>query len=245
MLRSLLPLALPFVAVGIWWLIAARYPTSIVPGPASVWERLISAWQQGIFLPAVGTTFEEAGLGWVIGSAIALPIGYLIGKWQPLERTVAPYLAASQALPVVAIAPLLVIWLGFGLEPKIVIAGLIVFFPVVTTTASGIRSIDPDLRDIARVFGASPFQTLIYLDIPRAARSILTGEKISAALAVTGALVAELVNSDQGLGYLVQFGRQSFDTPLVFVAALALMAMGAAAYALLSTFERMVVQWTE
>lgn len=244
-IHILWPLLFLLAVIGIWALIAARYPANLVPGPIAVWNSFVTSWKQGLFLPAFGTTLEEAALGWAIGSAVALPLGYIVGRWISLGRTLGPSLAASQAMPIVAIAPLLAVWLGFGLEPKVVLAALIAFFPVMATTATGIRGVDRDLRDVARVFGAGWWQTAIYLEAPRAARSIFAGEKISATLAVTGAVVAEFVSSDQGLGFLVMLGRQNFDTPLVFVALISLMALGAGAYALLSLGERIVLTWTE
>ncbi len=233
------------ILLGLWLVAAHRYGPGIVPGPVDVWDRFVSAWKEGIFWPAVGTTALEAALGWGLGCVTGLSLGYALGRWRAVELTVAPYVSASQAMPVLAIAPLLVIWLGFGLEPKVVVAALIVLFPVMTTTMAGIRGIDRSLRDVAVVFGAGFFQTIVFLEAPVAARSIFAGLKIGAVLSVTGAVVGEYVSSDQGLGYLVQFGRFQFDTPLTFVALIALMLLGGLAYAALSTLERLVLRWTE
>ena len=144
-----------------------------------------------------------------------------------------------------SIAPLLGAWLGYGLEPKVVVAALIVFFPVMTTTASGLRGVDRDLRDVARVFGANWAQTLVYLELPVSARSIFSGEKIGAALAVTGAFVAELLGANQGLYMLIQSGQTRFDYPLMYVGVVALMIMGGAAYGIVSLVERAVLKWAE
>lgn len=243
--RIFLPLLILGALVGIWWFMASTYPPYDIPEPRSVWQEFFTLWRRGVLLPAFGTTCEEAGVGWVLGSLCALPVGYLLGRLRSLEQALAPYVAASQAMPVLALAPLLGIWFGFGLRPKVVIAALIVFFPVMATTVAGIRAIDRDLRDVARIFGAGPLQTAIYLEAPAAARSILTGEKVGAALAVTGALVGEYVSSDQGLGNLVLQGVQNFDSRLVFVALISLMFTGAAAYAAINLLERIVLCWTE
>ncbi len=240
-----MPLIFLPLGLGIWCAMASRFPSSVVPWPLQVWESFVLAIRDGVLLPDLGTTFEEAFLGWLIGSAIALPLGYVVGRWSGLERGLAPYLAASQAIPVIAVAPLLVQWAGFGLTAKVCVAALIVFFPVVATSASGMRGVERDLRDVARVFGASWYQTLIHLELPRAARSIFAGEKISAALAVTGAVVGEYVSGGAGLGYRVQFALQNFDMPLAFAAVLTLMALGAVAYGSISLIERMVLNWIE
>lgn len=248
-IRRMLPAVWPLVAlgtfIGLWALIAENQPSSILPGPAAVWSAFLDSWQEGLFLPALRITVEEAVLGWLIGAACALPLGYVIGRWRALEGALAPYLAASQAMPLVAIAPLLIFWLGFGLTPKVVIAALIAFFPLATTTAAGMRGVERDLRDVARVFGANWRQMLIYLELPRAARSIFAGAKISAALSITGAVVGEFVSNDQGLGFLILFGQTNFNTPLMFVAVLTLMILGAFAYASVSILERIVLRWTD
>jgi len=241
----LLPPALLALLLGVWCLLASRYPSSVVPWPLQVWSSFVQSLRDGIFLPDLATTAEEAFIGWAIGSAVALPLGYIIGRVLTLERALAPYLASSQAIPIIAIAPLLVQWTGFGLMSKVVVAGLITFFPVMATTAFGIRSIDRDLRDVARVFGAGWRQTLFHLELPAAARSIFAGEKIAAALAVTGAVVGEYVGASQGLGYRIEFALQNFDMALAFVGLVALMSLGAAAYAAVSLAERMVVTWTD
>jgi len=148
-------------------------------------------------------------------------------------------------MPVIALAPLLLVWLGFGLLPKIVVCALISFFPMLATTASGARGVSKDLRDAARVSGAGPLQIAIYVDLPLAARTIFSGIKVAAALSVTGAVVAEFVSSDQGLGYLVMFGRTNFDTPLMFVATISLIALGALGYTAVSLVERLVLRWDD
>jgi NitT/TauT family transport system permease protein len=239
------PMVVLMVLLALWSTLATEQPSSILPGPWTVCSRFVEAWRDGTYLPAFGATLEEAALGWALGTAVALPLGYIVGRWRILEVAVTPYLAASQAMPVVAVAPLLLVWVGLGLKPKVIVAALIAFFPIMTTMASGLRGVERDLRDVARVFGANWWQTLVYLELPRAARSIFAGLKIGAALAVTGAVVGEFVNPDQGLGSLIITGQQNFDTPLMFVAVLSLMFLGASAYALVNFLERRVLQWTE
>jgi NitT/TauT family transport system permease protein len=148
-------------------------------------------------------------------------------------------------MPVVAIAPLLVVWVGFGLLPKVIICALIAFFPMLATMAGGVRGVPSDLRDAARAFGATWLPMALHVDLPLAARTIFAGIKIAAALSVTGAVVGEFVSSDQGLGYLINFGRNNFDTALMFVATLSLIGLGALAYTLVSVTERIVLRWDD
>lgn len=243
--RLLLALAVGAVIVGGWDLLARATDPLILPGPGIVWQSFRTALDSGTYFPALATTLEEAGWGWLVAAVIALPLGYLVGLFRSLEDTVAPYLASSQAMPVVAIAPLLVVWLGFGALPKIVVCALIAFFPMLATTAAGIRGVPRDLRDAARVFGASGLSLARYVDLPLAARTIFAGMKVAAALAVTGAVVGEFVSSDQGLGFLLLYGRETFQTPLMFVALISLMALGALAYTAVSLVERFVLRWDD
>jgi len=152
---------------------------------------------------------------------------------------------ASQAIPVVAIAPLLIIWLGPGHLSKVLISALIVFFPILISTIAGIRSVPQDLRDLMRSLRASRGQALVLLEIPAAAPFLLGGLKIGSTLAVIGAVVGEFVGADEGLGFLVNLGRGLYDTALVFVALLMLVAIALSLYSLAALLERRVLAWRE
>lgn len=229
----------------VWKLLAALTSPTILPGPATVSSRFREALSDGTYWPALTVTAEEAIDGWVVAAVVAIPLGYIIGRLRALEDALAPYLAASQAMPVVAIAPLLVVWAGFGLLANVVVCSLIAFFPMLATTAGGVRGVSRDLRDAATVYGAGPVQMARYVDLPLAARTIFAGIKVAVALSVTGAVVGEFVSADQGLGYLINVGRTNFDTPLMFVSMLSLMALGALGYTTVSLIERVVVQWDD
>jgi len=228
-----------------WNLFARSTDPSIVPGPDLVWTRFTEALADGTYLPALLSTAQEAALGWALATLVALPAGYLIGRVRALEDAVAPYLAGSQAMPVVAIAPLLVVWVGIGLTPKVIVSALIAFFPVLATMASGVRGVPRDLRDAAKVFGADWLSLAILVDIPLAARTIFAGLKVAAALSVTGAVVGEFVSPDQGLGHLILLGSTNFDTPLMFVALLSLIGLGAISYTAVSLVEKVVLRWDD
>jgi NitT/TauT family transport system permease protein len=233
------------VIVAGWALLAGSLSASILPAPTMVWSRFVRSVGDGTYFPALGTTVEEAAAGLLVATMVSLPAGYAIGRLRLLEDALAPYLAASQAMPIVAIAPLLVVWVGFGVLPKIIVCALIAFFPMLATTASGVRGVPTELRDSALVAGAGVWTMALYVDAPLAARTIFAGAKVAAALSVTGAVVGEFVSSDQGLGYLINLGRTNFDTPLMFVAQISLMALGALAYAGVSAMERLVLRWDE
>jgi NitT/TauT family transport system permease protein len=167
----------------------------------------------------------------------------MLAKSPRLERLLAPYLVASQSVPVVAIAPLLIIWFGSGRLSKVLVCALIVFFPVLVNTMVGIRSVGENLHDLMRSLGASRWQTFRMLEVPAALPVLLGGLKIGVTLATVGAVVGEFVGADQGLGFLINQARGLFNTPLVFVAILALIAIAVTLYAAVLLLEMRLLRW--
>ncbi len=223
--------------------VARDIPAFILPPPTRVATRFVSAVADGTWWFHTSMTLVESLLGFALGFAVAAVLGYLLAHLPLLERVAAPYIAASQALPVVAIAPLLLLWLGFGLLPKVVVAALVVFFPMLINTIGGLRRIDPALREVAQVYGANRWQTFLYVELPLALPTILGGTKIGFTLAITGATVAEFMGADRGLGLLLNVSKGLFDTPLLFVALLTLVAVAMSAYAFVAALERVLVRW--
>lgn len=237
------------LAAGIlaWWLIA-RYgglPAFILPSPADVWTRFLRALVSGELARHTGATLLEVSLGLFSGAIFATMLGYVLAKSRMLEQILSPYLVASQAVPLVAIAPLLVLWFGPGIFSKILICGLIVFFPVLVNTVVGIRAVPPAYYDLMRSLHASRGQILRYLEIPAALPIFFGGLRIGATLSVIGAVVGELVGANTGLGVLINIGRGTFDTPMVFVAVFTLVALALFLYGLVAWFERRLLNWQE
>ena len=221
----------------------AGLPAYILPSPGRVAQRFWLALADGSLLRNGSVTLIEVLLGLLAGVTLATLFGYLIGKSPALERLLSPYLVASQAIPIVAIAPLLVIWLPPGIFSKVLICGLIVFFPVLVNTIVGVRAVPENLRDLMRSMRATPLQTLRYLEIPAALPVFLGGLRIGATLAVIGAVVGEFVGADRGLGFLVNVGRGQFDTALVFVAVFTLVVMALSLYGLVLLLEKRLLRW--
>jgi NitT/TauT family transport system permease protein len=188
-------------------------------------------------------TLLEVVLGLLGGVLLATILGYLLGKSRLLERLLSPYLVASQAIPIVAIAPLLVIWFGPGVFSKVLICALIVFFPVLVNTVVGVHAVPEHLRDLMRSMHASPLQMVRYLEIPAALPVFLGGLRIGATLSVIGAVVGEFVGADRGLGFLINVGRGQYDTALVFVAVFTLVALALGLYGLVLLFEKRLLRW--
>jgi len=242
-------LGLASLAAGLlaWWA-AARYsglPSFILPSPSQVWMRFLRAISDGSLALHAGVTLFEIMAGLLVGALAATVLGYLVAKSRALERILSPYLVASQAIPLVAIAPLLVIWFGPGIFSKILICALIVFFPVLVNTVVGVRAVPTALHDLMRSLRATRGQILQKLEIPAALPVFLGGLRIGATLSVIGAVVGELVGADMGLGFLINVGRGQYDTALVFVAVFTLVLLALALYGLVAWAEKKLLSWQE
>jgi NitT/TauT family transport system permease protein len=228
------------------WHLVTRYsgiPNFILPSPLSVWTRFLSALRDGSLIYHTGITLIEIVLGLLAGTIFATFVGYVLAKSRALERVLSPYLVASQAIPVVAIAPLLVIWLGDGILSKVVICALIVFFPVLVNTIVGVRAVPIALYDLMNSLHASRSQILWNVEVPASLPVFLGGLRIGATLSVIGAIVGELVDAEEGLGFLLQLGDFQYDTPMVFVAVFMLIALALMLYGIVILLEKRFLKW--
>ncbi len=226
---------------GVVWL--GGYPPFILPSPGAVLKRLGDLLADGSLWFHARVTLREVLAGLGLGTLVATLLGYGLAHSPLAERLLAPYVVASQSVPVVAVAPLLVIWFGTGLLSKVVVCALIVFFPILVNTVVGMRSVERDLRDLMRALEASRWQTIWLLEVPAALPVLLGGLKVGATLAVVGAVVGEFVASDRGLGYLLKQGQQLYDTPLVFVGIGALVVLAQSLYGAMALAERVLLRW--
>jgi NitT/TauT family transport system permease protein len=239
-----LPLSL-ILGLALWQAVASSgwLPAFILPGPGLVALRFWQALIDGTLLRHSAATLQEVLLGLLAGSFTATLTGYLIARSPTLEHLLAPYLVASQAVPIVALAPLLVIWFGPGLFSKVLICALIVFFPVLVNTVVGLRAVPQNLRDLMHSLRATRWQILRHLEIPAAMPVFLGGLRIGATLSVIGAVVGEFVGADRGLGFLVNVARGQFDTAMVFATVLTLIGMALTLYGLVLLAERRLLAW--
>ncbi len=233
------------VLLVVWWLVAVigNYPTYLLPTPADVASLAWTMLLNGTLLLHFRTTVLEAGLGFLVALVLGVGLGYPIAHSRLLERIISPYLAVSQGLPVVALAPLLVLWISDDLARKVVIVALIVFFPILVNTIVGLRSIDRSMLEVARISGANLFQTIRYVELPLSLRGLLGGIKLGLTLSITGAVVGEFVSSNSGLGFLLMEGRGLFDTSRTFVGLVSLALLTLVSYLGVSLFERIVIDW--
>jgi len=242
--RYLVPVSLA-LALGIWYLLSrfTTLPAFMLPSPARVWERFWQVLLDGSLIHHTLATLQEVLAGLALGVCAATALGYGLAKSRLFERLLSPYIVASQSIPIVAIAPLLVIWFGSGSLSKVLICALIVFFPVLINTIVGLRSVPEELQDLMRSLQANKWQTIKFLEVPAAMPVFLGGLRIGATLAVIGAVVGEFVGSDHGLGFLINVGRGQYDTALVFVAVFTLVAMAMSLYGLVVLLENRLLSW--
>lgn len=233
------------VFIGLWALITklGNYPDFIIPTPLNVFKELIRVINNGqLWFHSKATLLEMSG-GLILGLGMAVVLGYVLAKSPFLERLVGPYIVASQSVPAVAIAPLLIIWFGSGKLSKVLICSIVVFFPVLVNIIVGIRSVDEDLRTLMRSLHASPWQTFTKLEVPAAMPVLLGGLKIGVTLSVIGAVVGEFVGADRGLGYLINLSKGLFNTSLMFVAFIALTCISLSLYIIIVGLEKWLLAW--
>lgn len=231
--------------IGLWSLVSivSDYPDFILPAPMSVLQELKIILANGrLWYHAEATLLEMLG-GLALGLSLATVLGYILAKSAFLERLAGPYIVASQSVPIVAIAPLLVIWFGTGKTSKVLICALIVFFPILVNTIVGIRSVDENLKVLMRSMRAGRWQTFRYLEVPAALPVLLGGLKIGVTLSAIGAVVGEFVGADRGLGYLINLSKGLFNTSLMFVALITLTGLSLTLYLIVTGLEKWLLAW--
>jgi len=242
---TLVPVAAALVVFVLIWqavVIVSGFPPFILPPPAAVAARMLTAWSDGIIQPHLQATLVEVALGFAVGAGSALVVGYALARSALVERLLSPYLVAAQATPILALAPLIALWFGPGLLGKVVICSLIVFFPVAVATMVGIRAVDSGLLELGRSLRATRRQILTTLEIPAALPSILGGMRVGVTLAVVGAIVGEWAGAERGLGVLINLARGSlFDIPLMFATLLTIALVGIVLYLVVVLVERRLV----
>lgn len=211
------PVALFTLFLAAWHLASLRYPPFILPAPAVVANRFLAELLSGNLAYHTLATLSEALPGLVIGALAAFLLGYPIAKSPLADRLLSPFIVASQGIPFIAIAPLLLIWFGPGAAARIFLCAIVVFFPITVNVIAGIRGIKPLLRDLFRSMNATRWETFARLELPAALPLTLTGLRIGATLSMIGAITAEFLGTDRGLGFLINQGRGLYDTPLVLV----------------------------
>jgi NitT/TauT family transport system permease protein len=238
-----LALLIVFLAAWEWGPALLRIPPFIIPPLSTVAHEAVRMWQVSGLVMHTGITAAEVLAGFLIGSLLGACIGYLLGMSPTAEFALSPYILALQIAPKVAFAPLFILWMGFTVYPKILVAILIVFFPVMVNVLTAVRTVDPDLINLARAFKATRAQIFWKIEFPASMPPLFAGLRIGSTLAVVGVVVGELVGGNLGLGYLLAFGEGQANTPMVFVAILMLTLVGGIAYLLVILLEQRVLHY--
>jgi NitT/TauT family transport system permease protein len=242
---AIVSLALLVVSLAAWqWGPGLLHvPTFIVPPLSMVADEFVHAWRFDHLLLHTGVTIAEVLAGFILGSLLGAVGGYLLGMSPTAELALSPYILALQIAPKVAFAPLFILWMGFTIYPKILVAVLIVFFPVMVNVLTAVRGVDPDLINLARSFKATRAQIFWKIEFPTSMPPMFAGLRIASTLAVVGVVVGELVGGNVGLGYLLTFGEGQANTPMVFVSIVMLTVVGGIAYRGVVLVERRVLHY--
>ncbi|MFN8660596.1 MAG: ABC transporter permease [Thermomicrobiales bacterium] len=216
-------------------------PRWLLPAPTDVAVALVE--DRRLLAENAVVTLWEVLIGFVIAVMAGVGCGILITRFPLLDRALYPLIIASQTVPVPAIAPLLLVWFGYGLLPKVLVTALVGFFPLVVNTVEGVRGTDREVVNLLRAFGAPPGRVFRLAEFPSALPSIFAGARIAVAICVIGAVFGELVGAKAGLGYLLTRSIAQFETPRMVAAIFLLAVMGASLFALVGLVERVVLPW--
>jgi NitT/TauT family transport system permease protein len=233
-----------FVLLFVAWEFAVRLTgikEYLLPPPSRVWTEFVKR-----FDPVMGSawvTTQEIVAGYLVAVAVSVPLALWIAYSRFMENAIYPVIVFLQIIPKIAVAPLFIIWFGFGFTPKLLVVFLLSFFPIVVSSIAGFKSVDLDIMDFARTTGASQWKMFAKIRLPQALPQIFTGLKVGAALAATAAVVAEFVASDKGLGYLLLQYNGNLDTPMVFATIILLSLIGLVVYYVVELIERFTIPW--
>jgi NitT/TauT family transport system permease protein len=206
-----------------------------------VWTEFLKRYT--VVMPSAWVTLQEIVAGYLLAVVVSIPLALAVAYSRFMEQAVYPVIVFLQIIPKIAIAPLFIIWFGFGFTPKLLLVFLLSFFPIVVSSLAGFKSADRDVMDFARTTGASAWRLFFKIRLPQALPHIFTGLKVGAALAATAAVVAEFVASDKGLGYLLLQYNGNIDTPMVFATIVLLSLLGLAVYYVVEIIERLAIPW--
>ena len=242
-LNIMLP-ALALIGVLVLWAAAVKVfeiPDYLLPAPQDVVRRMVRDWH--VLARNAAYTLQSVLIGFSAGALVGVPLAFAVVLSRSIERVTMPLLVMSQTIPKVAIAPILVVWLGFGILPKIAIVFLISFFPIVVSTVVGLKNVESDMIDLVRSMGANTLKIMLRVRGPSALPQMFAGFKIAICLSVVGAIVGEFVGSDRGLGYLLLTSTGTLDGTLVWSALFILIAIGMILFAIVSKLERLTIPW--
>jgi NitT/TauT family transport system permease protein len=241
--RSWRPVGLLLACLAAWWAVTAAKLVEpyLVPSPGTTLS--VMAGKASYIAHHGWVTTYETLLGFLIATIVGIAAAVVMVYSTTVERTLYPILLFAQVIPKIAIAPLFVVWLGFGIAPKIVVAVLIAFFPVVISMVTGLKAVDPEMVELSATMGAGPLQTFTKIRFPASLPYLFSGLKVAVTLAVTGAVVGEFVGADEGLGYVILQANGNIDTPMLFAGLLVMSLIGVVLFVLVELAEHLLLPW--
>lgn len=241
--RSLLPIIGLVLLVFAWHFYVALFdvPMAVLPTPAAVFDAAAKNWR--LILDQGWITLLESLYGFVLAFVLGVPLAVAIASLPMLNLMFYPLLIATQSLPKVALAPIILVWLGTGMESKLAIAWLVAFFPIVVDTATGLRATPAEFLDLASAVRANPLQIFFKIRFPAALPFVISGSKVAITLAVIGAVIGEFIGSNEGLGNLLLVANSQVNTPLAFAALFGLAVLGIVLYAVVAVVEIALKPW--
>ncbi|QLQ35755.1 ABC transporter permease [Micromonospora robiginosa] len=241
--RTWRPAAVLAAILVLWWVVTAAELVKpyLVPSPSATLD--VVRAQPGYFAHHTWITTYETVLGFVIAIAVGVLSAVVMVYSPTVEKSLYPLLLFAQVIPKIAIAPLFVVWLGFGLSPKVVVAVLMAFFPIVISTVTGLKSIDPEMLQLSATMGAGPAQTFRKIRFPAALPHLFAGLKVAATMAVTGAVVGEFVGANEGLGYVILQANGNLDTPTLFAGLVVMSLLGVVLFVVVELLEHLLLPW--
>jgi NitT/TauT family transport system permease protein len=237
------PLLVLLALFAVWWFVAWRelVPAYLIPAPGAVWETMVDDW--AMLLEHTWVTTLETIIGFLLATVIGVATAVMLVYSRTAEKALYPLILFAQVIPKIAIAPILVVWFGFGLTPKIVLAVLIAFFPIVVSAVAGLRSVDPELLELSATMGASRWKTFRKIRFPGALPHLMSGLKVAVTLAVVGAVVGEFVGADRGLGYVLLLASGNLNAPLLFADLILMSLIGVILFVVVELLEGLLIPW--
>jgi NitT/TauT family transport system permease protein len=237
------PVALVAALIVAWWAVTAAELVApyILPSPAETWN---TARDNALYLAEnTWVTTWETVIGFVIAAVVGELVAVVMIYSESLEKTMYPLILFAQVIPKIAIAPLFIVWLGFGPSPKILVAVLMAFFPIVISGMAGLRSVDPEILELTSTMGASKLKTFLKIRFPASLPQLMSGLKVAATLAVTGAVVGEFVGANEGLGYVILQANGNVDSAMLFAALIIMCVIGIVLFAIIEIAEKLLIPW--
>ncbi|RVU55071.1 ABC transporter permease [Anaerosphaera multitolerans] len=245
--KFILPIAVLPIILLLWELSIKVFniPSYLLPSPRALLGYIIKLFSSGTIIPHILITLKEIFLGTAIGIVLGLILGYIMAKIQLVERLIMPFVIILQTAPKISLAPLFILWLGLGIESKVVLVILVVMFPIMINQVLAIRTIDKNIYNLMKVLNATKLQIFFKIELPYSFEMLMSGIKLAITQAVTGAVIGEMIGAKAGLGYLLTLGSETYDISMILSSVIVLSFIGLFLYEMFNLLENKTLYWKE